>query len=286
MRLFTGDFSTDNLAQWGGVNSSGPSGRATGDYYRPTTTSPDGPGDGSVEVRRDPDCGPYLRLYLKPEDSYAAGGDSDWGVGTQKAQLDNWNTHVSQGDTIWAAWSQKFVQFAAWPAGKTTANFVVTNEWHGFAGPLMGASVYWGVAPWSGLFTSKTSGTPANHWSLIMDIYDTYLGTNPVERKLLLNVPITIGEWIDVKMQAKWDTAENGGFIRAWINGQPQTLLGGSTTWYGQVTAPYSHIPGEYQYYAATIYRTADGVPWAVPWAADFEIHVANHRTATTEDTL
>lgn len=283
-RLFTGDFSNGRLTQWPTVHSSGPSGRSNGDYNRPTSTSPDGPGDGSVEVRRDPDCGPYLRLHLTADDSYALGGDSDWGNGTQKAQIDSINSPVYQGDTIWVAWSQKFVQFDAWPAGKTSSNFLITNEWHGKAGPRYGTSVFWGVAPWSGPWNAKTSGTPVNHWSLCVDSYDTYLGADPTERKILLNVPITLGEWIDVKMQIKWDTAANGGFIRCWINGQPKTLLGGSTTWYGQVTAPYSHIPGEYQYYAATIYRSGSGAA-VNPWG-DMEIHVANHRTATTEDTL
>ena len=89
-RFFTGDLSTGDLTQWRIINSSGAAGRADGDYaYLPSATVyPKGRGDGSVEVLSDPDCGYFVKLKLTEDDNYALGGDSDWGVGTQKAQMD------------------------------------------------------------------------------------------------------------------------------------------------------------------------------------------------------
>jgi hypothetical protein len=285
-RISTCDFSNGDLKQWRLAHSSGPDARAKGDYsWKPKDIYPKGRSDGSVAIKSDPDCGYYAQLKLLPEDSAQTGG---W-AGTQKAQLDDSDNHVQENDTLWVAWSQKFVQFDAWPAARKTRNFLITNEWHGIYGPSPGGgSVFWGMPNWNGPTTNKTEESFPGYWSLFVDQYTEYNNPNTVfDRKILLHVPINIGNWIDVKMQIKWATAANGGFIRCWINNEPQTLLTGGDTWFGQVTAPFA--PGdEYQYYAAALYRSGSAqvdANYPLPWETMI-FNVANHRSATAESSL
>lgn len=294
MTRYAKDFSTGDVSQYTTVISSGPVGQATGDYFRSTEDNPDGLGDHTIQVipNDDPDAGYVCRFELKDGDSFEYGGDSDWGVGTQKAELAVYPPIFYVGSTWWMAWSIKFVQFDQWDNTRGNANFLIFDEWHSQSqhpAPSGGATIFWGMPPWaSGRLNGQNRGpgTPYGYYSLIVDQYAE--GGEDINdhqsRTTLLNVPIVIGQWIDIKMQVKWSPE---GFIRCWINGQLQTLLSGGTTWNGQTTlgeTPDPEVVVERYYFQPGIYRSGDGAPY-FPWN-DMVIHHANFRAAENETEL
>jgi hypothetical protein len=289
-RAFTGDFSTGNLTQLDYVISSGPTGQSTKDYVASTATYPTGRGDHTVQMlREDPDCGYVCRFELRDGDSFAIGGDADGMAGSQKSEINRTTNQMKPGETWWKAWSIKFVKCDAWPADKTTSNYLIFDEWHSHNTqplPQGGGTVLWGMPPWTGriIDANKGPGTPPGFYSLFVDEY-AQGGSDPADhlgRTILLNVPINLGQWIDIKMEVKWAPQ---GYVRCWINNQPQTLLTGGTTWSGKTTLGVTPTTTQEFYYPQIgIYRSGNGAA-VQPWD-DMIIHHANYRAASTESAL
>lgn len=292
-RAFTGDYTTGNLKQWDQILSSGPASRASGDYLVSPTNFPASRGDHTVQVvTDDPDAGYACRFELRAADNFASGGDADGMVGSQKAELITYTPLIEPGDTWWHAWSIKFEQFNAWPAARTTSNFLIADEWHSHntqPAPVGGGTIFWGMPPWTGRIIDevKGPGSPEGYYTLYVDKYSeggTDLSTM-IGRTLLLNVPINLGNWIDIKMEVKYSPSDTLGYVRCWINNQPQTLLTGGTTYTGRTTLGVTPTTTtEYYYYQPGIYRSGNSIS-PMPWD-DMILHHANYRIADSESSL
>lgn len=293
-RAFTGDFSTGDLTQWNNLISSGPVGRTDADYFRPAADNPHGSGDHTIQlVRPDNDAAWACRFELRDDDSFGSGGDSAGMTGAQKAELTEWQLLLRPGETWWHAWSIKFEAFSL-PEGRGDNHFLVLDEWHSHNTPPMpvgGVTVFWGAPPWSGL-EGQYPGTPDGHFSLCVDKYSQGGPIDPeapfdwdylIGREILLNVPVSLGNWIDIKMQVRYSHSDEVGFVRCWINNVAQNLAGGGTTWYGRTTlgTPLTPPADEHYYAQPGIYRCGSNVS-PMLWD-DMIIYHTGYRIASTE---
>lgn len=314
-RLFTADVSTGDLQQFSNVGCCGPTSftrTAPLLNYRTAYHKSEWRKDGSVDnglirvVTSDPDCGYAVRLQQRATDVVPDGGDGPgqelplYGIigGASKMQTSMYPYRIYDGDTFWVAWSAMFETWT-WPSNRVNQNFCVTDSIHGFntANPVIGAgstgssytlaagSIGWGMPPFTGTYPySGGDPTLPNHWVLWIDRQPTGL-LDWYDRQILLQVPVTLGRWIDVKMRIHHDAP---GSVKVWINGELQTLLTGGTEYTGDVSPPVQYqLPTGYWGWQHCIYR-GQRLPASNPNPVfgDAVLHRANFRIASTESGL
>jgi hypothetical protein len=198
--LFVGDYSTGNFNQWPLMQNKSWNDPPTGwGMSYPATIVTDAGVPSGKAARFEVRSGDWPGFATGERSEVSSNGDPDTG-GTE-------------GDVRWYAWQVKFD--ATFPANHASLGWGATNQWH----PLSGTGsppVSWNVDAVNGKYSLflEPQSSPG-----------TYLGSYSV-----LDIPLDYGNWIFVKMQIKWSTSDATGYVRAWINGVAQTLLGGSTT--------------------------------------------------------
>lgn len=307
-RLFTADVSTGDLQQFGSIGCDGPDSHAVAapllgykGMWHKTEWKKDGSLDnGRVRVARtDADCGHAVRFEQLATDVVPDGATTPpyaIAAGAAKMQTSMYAHKIYDGDTFWVAWSAKFDEWS-WPTNRVIQNFCVTDAIHGFnsdisqigaAGggyTLAATSVYWGMHPFSGAYP-YTGGDPTlpNHWVLAVDRHPDGL-LNWYNRQILLQVPITLGRWYDIRMRIYHDAP---GSIKVWINGELQTLVTGGTEYTGDVSPPKQYqLPTGYWGWQHCIYR-GQRLPQSNPNPVygNAVMQRANFRIASTEGGL
>ena len=277
-RKFSGEYASGQLTEWGRCLSSGEYNQSTGEYF--LTTDEWKFEDHTLGIGPVGGSGYAVRQELRDGDTFQAGGDADALANTQKAQFTDHTDKIYAGDVRWHAWSTMFEQFDAYPVGYDPYGFLLTHSWHtsqdGAAG---GATVIWGAPKVEGQYPGSLtfiSPNGSNDWMLYVDKYEA--DRTNWNRVVLLERPVVLGEWIDVKMEIGWDLAADG-YVRCWINNELQTLKTGGTVWNGATTV-INPNPGEYYFVEHTVYRSDDS-----SWN-DMIIHNSNYRSADSESDL
>ena len=255
MRLFTADFSTAQYSQWGYIENSGPNHRNTGIYAVNASDHPTGTGDYSLTITpTDRDCGWAGRFELREADDYEADGQTK-----QRNELNSYPAYTDTvGDARWIGFSLRFDQdFLTNPGAYSWLSLA---QYHTTVpGP---PATMW-------CFTPNGTGTPTDHFSLL------------VGSTFLCHVPMRRGNWIDIKMHAKWSRGDDG-FIKVWVNNEPLTLLTGGDTFTGPNLNPT--LGSDQVRYKIGMYRDqasvwpAAGKTMAMQWQ--------NFRVADTEASL
>lgn len=242
--LFVGDYSTGNFNQWPLMQNkfwnSSPAGW-TNQY--PATIVNDAGVPGGKAARFEVRSGDWPGFATGERSEVSSNGDP--------------NTGGTEGAVRWYKWAIKFD--ATFPTNHASLGWGVTNQWH----PLSGTGsppVGWNVDMVNGMY------------SLVIERQSSpgvYLGTYSA-----FNTPLNYGNWINVKTQIRWSTSDATGFVRAWINGVPQTLLGGTTT-----HTVRTLIPGDGGCYYKEGYYRQEMAPTGIVYHSGF-------KSATTEADL
>lgn len=255
-RLYTADYSTGDCSQWVQMYNK----LLTGGVDFPSKY----PGGYPVAaVSEDKDCGYVARFEVRDGDSGITENDRSE-VATRDVSGYAGAGHAPAGSTRWYAFSVKFDPSFPTDHG---GSWCVTNQWHD---DINGYSptVSWGfVAPGNPTFTD------VGYWQLVWQKQDAdhaYLSVVPI-----LEVPISLGQWHDIKMQVRWSSDDVVGFVKVWLNGVAKTLRGGSTTFTGRTMIP----GGAAIHYAEGIYRDATV-------DETFVVYHTGFRMADTEDSL
>lgn len=262
-RIFTGDYCTDDLSQWNAMQNV--TAAATGNASMHWAQYRDLYGSYPVSVLpADTACGYAARFELRPGDTIGKNERTEVADVARPVDV-----------TRWEAFSIKFDP--TYPlSGGTDFGWAVTNQWVDASGLWWGFAVGPEKNGWS-----RDGATPAGKWSLN---YTTLAKAPPAGGQIrLLDVPFIPGEWIDVKMQVGWRSNESG-FVRVWINGEPQELRyssfdspGSADTFTGQMV--WNNSSGTF-YYKEGLYRAGGvGYPVAI-------VHHANYRSASDEASL
>lgn len=256
-RLYTADYSTGNFNQWSQMANKL---QAFGGQDYPQNYPGGYP---AAVISEDRDCGYVGRFEVRDGDSGITENDRSE-VTTRDVVGYAGAGHAPAGSTRWYAFSVKFdTTFPANHGG----SWCVTNQFHD---DINGYSptISWGfAAPGNSQFTD------VGYWHLVWQQQEadhTYLNVLPI-----LQLPILLGQWHDIKMQVKWSPDDTQGFVKVWYNGEAQTLRGGSTTFTGRTMVPGAAAI----HYAEGIYRDA---------AVDttFVVYHGAFRMADTEDGL
>lgn len=239
-RLFNGDYSTGDFRQWDVVQTK--SYNSTGSNYVPTY---------SASIAQDPAKGNVGRFEVRRGDVPSFGGGE-----RSEVQAGN-STGGTEGQTRWYAFSTKFD--TTFPQNHADLGWGLTNQWH--ADSSAGS-------PPVGWYVDVKNG----FWSLVIHRQSapgTYINTFSI-----IDVPLAVGTWHDVKMQVTWSKSDTVGAIKLWLNGVPQTFTNGSTTYNVRTL-----IPGTSSvYYKEGMYRQPM-TPTAIVYHAGF-------RAATAEGGL
>jgi hypothetical protein len=230
-RLFNGDYSTGNFRQWPVVQTKNYN--SSGTNYVPTY---------SASIVQDPAKGNVARFEVRSGDVPPFGGG-------ERAEVQAGDeTGGTEGQTRWYAFSTKFDP--TFPQNHADLGWGLTNQWHANAS---------GGSPPVGWYLDAKNG----HWSLVINRQSapgTYLNSFSI-----IDVPLKVGTWHDVKMQVTWSRSDTAGAIKLWLNGVPQTFTNGSTTYNVRTL-----IPGATSvYYKEGIYREAMA-PTAIVYHAGF----------------
>lgn len=145
------------------------------------------------------------------------------------------------------------------PQNHADLGWALTNQWH--------ADSNTGSPP-VGWYVDVKNGS----WSLVIHQQSSpgaYLKTFSI-----IDVPLAVGTWHDVKMQIKWSKSDTVGSIKLWLNGVQQTFVNGSTTYNVRTLIPGSSTV----YYKEGMYRQAT-TPTDIVYHTGF-------RTATDEGGL
>lgn len=197
-RLFTGDYSTGNFRQWVALSNKITNGMPA--------SYPGGYPAAIVPL--DGDCGFAARYELRTGDIPLIGGG-------ERSEVSNSGlADAAEGDVRFYAFSVKFD--SGFPTNHKDLGWGRTNQFHDGAGF---PTISWGWEP--------ATSAPNGYWSLIQNPQSSpgvYLGAVS-----LLNVPLSLGNWHDIKMEMKHSTSDAVGYVRVWLNGVAQTLAGGST---------------------------------------------------------
>ncbi|MCW2588347.1 MAG: hypothetical protein JWQ86_774 [Mycobacterium sp.] len=124
------------------------------------------------------------------------------------------------------------------PQNHADLGWALTNQWH--------ADSNTGSPP-VGWYVDVKNGS----WSLVIHQQSSpgaYLKTFSI-----IDVPLAVGTWHDVKMQIKWSKSDTVGSIKLWLNGVQQTFVNGSTTYNVRTLIPGSSTV----YYKEGMYRQA-----------------------------
>jgi hypothetical protein len=250
-RIFTGDYCTGNFSQWATVQNRIYRG-APSDYY---------PYEYPARIiSADKDCGYVARFEVRA-------GDVPDGAptGERSAVGEATATTLTPVDTTrWYAFSIKFD--STFLTNHTSLGWAVTNQWHS---DVLASSptIFWGFED------APAGGGPDGYWSLFQQPQSAplvYLGN-----VRLLDIPMNVGNWIDVKMEVHWSPVDADGYVRVWVNGVRQSFLTGGTTFTGRTA-----IPGDaYIHYHEGLYREVGIVPTGIIYHAGF-------RMADSEDSL
>lgn len=290
-RLSTHDISTGTLREFSAVVSSSPAAvtRNNDRWPNPSYRDDGSDNEGLIRIAKlDRDCGNAVRLRARAGDTAPIGTTWITPVGTQKAQC-NMETGLSTGQTFWVAWSAMFETWE-WPT-RDTSKFLITDGIHGYkvvdgnviSYPKSSMCVQWGMPPVTGTYPyPSVEATQPGKWCLYIDRHPD--GPDEwYDRQILLQVPVTLGRWIDVRMRI---TLGAPGSVKCWINNQLQTLLTGGTEYIGDVT-PRNPDPTEYWRWQTCIYR-GQQLPLNAPspvWG-DAVMYRNNLRFATAEADL
>lgn len=235
--LFSGDYSTGNFSQWQIVQTRSYNGPGTS--YVPSY---------SASLVNDAVKGTVARFEVRTGDVPSFGGGERAEVQSSTTQ-----TSAGEGSTMWYGFSTKFDP--SFPQNHADLGWELTNQWHSDADGSPPIS-------WS---TSDRNG----YYSLRVDPQSSpgvYLGSYSI-----LDTPLNVGNWINVKMEVHWSTTSSG-WVKVWINGVQQTFKNGSTTYYVQTMTPGTTAV----YYKEGIYREAGTSSTDV-------VYHSGYRSATTE---
>lgn len=238
--LFTGDYSSGNFSQWQVVQ--------TRDYNE---TAKDYAQSYSARIEQDPVKGNAARFEVRPGDVPPFGG------GERSEVQGGDETGGSEGQTRWYRFSTKFDP--SFPLNHAELGWGLTNQWH--------ARNAGGSPP-----VSWTVDDKSGYWSLTIEKQSApsvYLGTMPI-----FETPLNVGQWHDVTMQISWSASDDKGWIRLWHNGQRQTFVDGSDTFFVRTL-----IPGTSGvYYKEGIYRQ--------PTSSTDIVYHTGFRTADNQNSL
>jgi hypothetical protein len=242
-RIFTGDYSTGNLLQWYAMDSK------FGAFISPRNYVEQYP----VQIiKQDADCGYVARYEVRNGDIAHSSGaaaevQEEYSPGTPPGGYVA--THPV-GTTRWYAFSTKLD--TTFPTNHKDLGWGITNEWKGNT---------LGQTPTLLFGWQEDFFATAGNWSLYhmpQSAAGVFLGTNP----RLLDIPMNLGNWIDVKCQIKWSESDSDGFVRVWINGVRQTFLTGGQTYAGRTV-----VPGDtHVHYAEGYYRPDDMASVVAKW--------------------
>lgn len=227
-RLFTGDYSTGDFSQWDRMANQGiPEGTGLNLAKDQPVT-----GNHSAQiVVDDADCGYAARFEVRNGDvAYFDPSSSERTEVFGRAL-----TVAPTGSTRWYAMSVRFD--SSFPLDHSEINTGIVTQFHDWPSALESPTVALG---W--LKNSFAPGFRNGYWYIRhtpREVFGPATAFNAV-----CEMPIDPGLWQDIKLQIKWEQ-DNTGFIRAWRNGERQTLLGGVTTYYGQTVAPSGPNPGQ-----------------------------------------
>jgi len=217
-RLFNGDYSTGNFAQWQTVqtkyyNSSGAN-------YQPAYPA---------TIVSDPQKGNAGRFEVR------SGDVPNFGGGERSEVSADSQSGGTEGQTRWYQFSTRFDP--TFPQNHADLGWGVTNQWHSNSST--------GSPPVAWIVNARNG-----YWSLFIQRQSspgTYLNTFSI-----FDVPLGT-DWRDVKMQVNWSPSDTAGWIRLWLNGVRQTFVDGTDTYYVRTM-----IPGTTSiYYKEGYYRQA-----------------------------
>lgn len=222
-RLYSGDFSSGDFNQWRRViNQYG--GFDGVDY-------PENASYSAKIVPLDNQCGYAARFEVRENDRALAVGDSAsversevMGYGNESAG--GW---AKLGTTRWYAFSVKFD--SSFPSNQHEISWANVVQWkpYNLTSDYDAPVISWG---WS---LPGTSGMRNGYWYLIQQhaVARTGQSANRMDPISILELPLNLGQWHDIKMQIKIKTDATG-FIKVWWNGQRQTFSLSGQALYGQ----------------------------------------------------
>lgn len=293
-RTYTMDFSTNDLSQVDNIATSSPWQEAASGWSTVAPQDYTANDDVVNVVTEDADAGPVARFELGTADSYSSGFYPPGDV--QRDQLSaptSGRINFATSQTLWHAFSIKFDAdydhgTLVNPAGGNPVSDAyvaanpgdTTHQGHWIAFQTIGpaeSTVCWGVS-------AKTPLTPPGSISCWVDKWTgdstsgSYVSTF-VQRDTLLHTSRNVGNWIDIKMQIRHSKSTDG-FVKIWVNGAAQTLLGGGTQFDGRTCVPNTNVTTSYDwvYPALGIYRGYNEPAQAVS--------IANYRIADSEASL
>ena len=220
VRMFNGDYSTGNFAQWPGVQVK--SYNSSGAGYQPTY---------SASIVTDPLKGKVARFEVRSGDVPAFGGGE-----RAQVQGDPIPTAGTEGQVRWYQFSTKFDP--TFPQNHHDLGWCITNSWHPSSDTGSGP-IQW-CCDW-------TNG----YWTLVANKQSSpgvYLGG-----VRLWDTTLKVGQWHDIKMQVCWSTSDTVGWVRLWYNGVPQNFVNGAGTFTVRTLIPGTTTA----YYKEGIYRQA-----------------------------
>jgi hypothetical protein len=240
-RLFTGDYSTDDFSQWPSVQNRGYNG--DGVHYVPNY---------SATVVDDPPKGKAARFEVHKGDTPA---DMPSGERSEVGEASD-NTFTPAESTRWYAFSIKFDR--TFPTNHTELGWGVTNQWQ--SDNVGSPTIEFGWENPGG------DGGPDGYWSMFQQPQSS--PNVSLGNVRLLDIPLNLGHWIDVVMQAHWSPSDTNGWVKVWVNGVRQTFLTGGQTFTGRTM-----IPGaSYVHYHEGYYRQNGIVPTGIVYHAGFRI--------------
>jgi hypothetical protein len=238
--LFTGDYVTGDFSQWPVLQAANYN--DSGKDYIPSY---------SARIVQDPVKGSVARFEVRPGDVPPFGGG-------ERSEVQGGNqTGGGEGQTRWYRFSTMFDP--SFPLNHAELGWGVTNQWH--------ARDAGGSPP-----VSWTVDDRSGYWSLTIEKQfapGVYLDTMPI-----FETPLNVGRWHDVTMQINWSASDDEGWIRLWHNGQAQTFVDGSDTFFVRTL-----IPGTSGvYYKEGMYRQ--------PTSSTDIVYHTGFRSADDEDSL
>lgn len=249
---FNGDYSTGNFSQWSAVHNKFTTG--TGSSYDAL------PPSYPATIVSDPTYTWCARFEARQGDRPSFDGSNPVArteVSTNEAQAGG---HV-QNSIVWYDVNIKFDP--SFPNNAASLGWTVVSQWH--QSPTQAPVISW------------TPSMLNNNLSLKIDEQDSSF--NFLRGYSMFDMPIVRDVWINTRLQIKWSTAVNGGFVRLWINGSRQTFLrppsgvtGGSPDL--QTYIVQTMTPGQTSvYYKEGIYRNNGIVPTYIVKHAGFKVY-------------
>ena len=238
---FNGSYSTGNFGQWPNVHNKFTTG--SGSSYDAL------PPSYPATIVSDPTYTWCARFEARQGDHPSFDGTTvaRTEVSTDEAQAGG---HV-QNSVVWYDMNIKFDP--SFPVNAASLGWTVLAQWH--QSPTQAPVLTWCPSMLN------------NNLSLKIDEQDSSF--NFVRGYSIYDIPITRDVWINTRVQIKWSTAINGGYVRLWVNGTRVNFLpppsgnatGGSVGVTGGSPDPQTFIvqtmtPGQSSvYYKEGIYR-------------------------------